>query len=198
MQTFLPYSDFLESADTIDYKAHSRLWKQVLEAKQLLVILQKMEERSINNTNEKIGYENHPAIKMWLGYNELLTHYINSFIKVYNVKANKDLKLLPVTINNIDEVEKPWWFGNKYFHDSHKARLLSKNLDYYSDYFNKDKYSKFNNGEYFWCYSNVPNVFNVIITDKPRMLKYKEWFNMNPMTIKYIENKSGCKIIIKK
>lgn len=120
MQTFLPYSDFLESANVLDFNKYSRLWKQISEAKQLITILKKIKERAENNTTEKIGYEYHPAIKMWTGNEELLTHYINDFIQVYNLKKHKDLELLPTSIR-FDDIQKPWWFGNKYLHDSHKG-----------------------------------------------------------------------------
>jgi ribosomal protein S19 len=120
MQTFLPYSDFLESANVLDFNKYSRLWKQILEAKQLLTILRKIKERAENDTTEKIGYEYHPAIKMWSGQEELLTHYINNFIQVYNLKKDKELELLPISIS-FDDIQKPWWFENKYLHDSHKA-----------------------------------------------------------------------------
>jgi len=54
MQTFLPYTDFIQSAKCLDYR---RLGKQRLEAKTILNIL-------LNETT-KAGWRNHPAVLMW-------------------------------------------------------------------------------------------------------------------------------------
>ena len=55
MQTFLPYDDFVLSLDCLDYR---RLGKQRVEAMQLLNAMKR----------EKGGWINHPATKMWRGY----------------------------------------------------------------------------------------------------------------------------------
>ena len=62
MQTFLPYPDFLASARALDQK---RLGKQRVEAIQVLRGL----------TRPGYGWRNHPAVKMWAGYEEALTRY---------------------------------------------------------------------------------------------------------------------------
>lgn len=56
MQTFLPYNSFPQSAYCLDSQ---RLWKQCVEVKQLLL-------------NQ---YPNHPASKMWRGYESALALY---------------------------------------------------------------------------------------------------------------------------
>ena len=62
MQTFLPYDDFVLSLDCLDYR---RLGKQRVEAMQLLNAMKR----------EKGGWINHPATKMWRGYEKALTEY---------------------------------------------------------------------------------------------------------------------------
>ena len=66
MQTFLPYSDFERSAKTLDYK---RLGKQRVEAYQILQAL----------SDPNYGWQNHPAVKMWRGYEEALVAYYAAF-----------------------------------------------------------------------------------------------------------------------
>ena len=69
MQTFLPYSSFIRSARTLDYK---RLGKQRVEAKQILNALDP-------DYNGK-GWVTHPATQMWAGYEDALKLYANEMI----------------------------------------------------------------------------------------------------------------------
>ncbi len=62
MQTFLPHPDFEQSARSLDQK---RLGKQRVECIQVVRGL----------TWEKYGWKNHPAVKMWRGYEEALGRY---------------------------------------------------------------------------------------------------------------------------
>lgn len=62
MQTFLPYSDFKQSAQCLDNK---RLGKQRVEALQILKAI----------TDPSYGWQNHPAVKMWRGYEHALSKY---------------------------------------------------------------------------------------------------------------------------
>ena len=66
MQTFLPFPDFQKSLECLDNK---RLNKQKVENLQILNIL-------LNRTTGK-GWRNHPATKMWRGYENALKHYQN-------------------------------------------------------------------------------------------------------------------------
>ena len=69
MQTFLPYADFSKTAKCLDYK---RLGKQRVEAKQILNIL-------LDRTETK-GWRNHPAVLMWVGYENALKIYYNMIL----------------------------------------------------------------------------------------------------------------------
>ena len=62
MQTFLPYKSFSESARCLDDK---RLGKQRLEVLQILNTL----------TGKSTGWINHPATRMWRGYELTLCSY---------------------------------------------------------------------------------------------------------------------------
>lgn len=163
MQTFLPYEDFYECAKSLDKK---RCWKQVVEAKQILNVLL--------SDSEKIGWKNHPAVKMWAGYTDDLICYYNIFlnycIKVHKINVVK-LKYIQTNYqtileinnkiigNNLIEIEKPWWLGNEKFHRSHRSRLIEKKPEFYEPLFPNDK--GFNNGKYFWP-DNTTKSFRII------------------------------------
>ena len=69
MQTFLPYKSFDKSFKVLDYR---RLGKQRVEAMQILNVL-------LGRTKTK-GWVNHPATKMWKGYENALKQYLNKCI----------------------------------------------------------------------------------------------------------------------
>ena len=68
MQTFLPFMDIEKSAKCLDTK---RLGKQRVEALQIFECLMVKETR----------WKNHPAVKMWKGYEGfLLYEYLNKIL----------------------------------------------------------------------------------------------------------------------
>jgi hypothetical protein len=69
MQTFLPYPDLKKSFEVLDYR---RLGKQRVEAMQILNILL--------SDKKSGGWVNHPAVKMWRGYEDALCVYMNMCI----------------------------------------------------------------------------------------------------------------------
>lgn len=147
MQTFAPFAEFKKSAYVLDKK---RVWKQVVECKQLLCSL-----RADNlpydwidtNSYKKQSYKNHPARLMWIGYEEALKQYFNDFLEVSKCihKINTTMKPLYVDVNKI---ELPWWLGNEDFHRAMRSRLIEKNPEFYLPLFPDDK--GFNEGKYFW------------------------------------------------
>jgi len=62
LNTFLPYPDFIKSAQCLDYK---RLGKQRVEAWQIYLAL----------TKENYGWQNHPIVKQWRRYINYLRLY---------------------------------------------------------------------------------------------------------------------------
>ena len=117
MQTFLPYSDFELSAQLLDKQ---RCWKQVVEAHQLLNVLL--------SRNDKKGWVNHPASRMWYGYEPALQSYYNTFydfsVSYHGVKPNKLSR---------EEISSPTvlppWLGYPSFHHAHQCNLMRKALD---------------------------------------------------------------------
>lgn len=128
MQTFLPFSDFARSAKCLDMK---RLGKQRVEAYQLL----------------KGSWPNHPASKMWRGYEYALAEYGIAICLEWIGRGYKDTCLQKI----LDEQRRftntgmPVWFGRGDFHRSHRSNLLRKNPEHYSQYFSEP-----NDLEYVW------------------------------------------------
>lgn len=115
MQTFLPHSDFVTSAQVLDYR---RLGKQRVEAYQIL--------RTLNGQSN--GWKNHPATKMWEGYETALGLYLAVMVEEW---VNRGYK------NNIEysswlsgELVYPKWLGDERLHSSHRAALLFKSSHY--------------------------------------------------------------------
>ena len=145
MQTFLPYEDFKQSLDCLDYR---RLGKQRVECLQML--------RTYIPGDTKKGWSNHPVTKMWSATPKALAYYGLLDCDCWISRGYKDTtkqKILdaimdivgPVTqeelsdeyanaIFNGDSDFLPIWFGNKAYHDSHKSNLLRKNHEFYSQY----------------------------------------------------------------
>lgn len=118
MQTFLPYESFEKSAECLDYK---RLGKQRVEAFQILNALAGLYK----------GWVNHPATKMWRGYENALCLYHNVMIDEWVKRGYKNsMQHKPVSPG----VEMPWWLGDESIHSSHRSRLLTKDLEYYSQF----------------------------------------------------------------
>jgi hypothetical protein len=134
MQTFLPFSDFKKSFKVLDYK---RLGKQRVEALQLLNILSGV---SIGK-----GWTSHPALKMWVGYEEALKYYANLCIAEW---INRGYKNTIVLYSYNENFEMPWYIGDENFHRAMRARLIAKDEAFYLPKFPDDK--DFNDGKYFW------------------------------------------------
>jgi len=118
MQTFLPYPDFVKSAQSLDYR---RLGKQRVEALQVL--------RTI--TGQSTSWENHPTIKMWKGYENALAIYGLEVCIEWISRGYVD-HLSENFINFINgKIILPPWLGNEDFHRSHRANLVAKNPDFY-------------------------------------------------------------------
>lgn len=116
MQTFLPYSDFKQSARCLDYR---RLGKQRVECKQILRALRR-----------KTGRYSHPAVKMWEGYESALRFYMRECIREWRRRGYRN----SMTIIVPGAIKLPHWFGDERFHASHRSNLLRKDLKYYSQF----------------------------------------------------------------
>jgi hypothetical protein len=117
MQTFLPYKSYFLSAKCLDWR---RLGKQRVEAYQILNVL-------LARTG-KDGWKNHPAVKMWRGYESSLALYFNTIVEEWIFRGyNNNMKFEPVEFEIID----PPWLGDERLHSSHRANLLRKDFTYY-------------------------------------------------------------------
>ena len=118
MQTFLPYPDFAKSASVLDYR---RLGKQRVEAFQILKTLE---------TGRK-GWANHPAVKMWYGYNRALGLYMNAMIQEWIKRGYKNTMWFAEVLV---KPPMPPWLGNEHLHASHRSNLLRKDPDWYAQF----------------------------------------------------------------
>lgn len=132
MQTFLPHWDFERSARDLDTK---RLGKQRVECIQVVRAL----------TWEKYGWRNHPAVRMWRGYEEALGRYSITVCDVWLERGfgdtcaatiGSDLAAAGVTsFRTQPELAEagalPPWLGDEGFHLSHRSALVRKDPDHY-------------------------------------------------------------------
>lgn len=118
MQTFLPYPDFVESAKCLDTK---RLGNQRVEA---LILLRALLEGN--------RWSNHPAARMWSGYEGQLKAYAVAICEEWISRGYRDtvLQKLP----NLELSSPPPWLGDDRLHTSHKSNLLRKDFLWYGQY----------------------------------------------------------------
>lgn len=122
MQTFLPISDFRLSAEALDYR---RLGKQRVEVLQIL-----------NTLYEGSRWENHPAVRMWRGYEPILILYGVTICEVWKERGYKDtcygkIRAHYSNFDYSDPFETPFWYGDERFHLSHKSNLIRKFPEHY-------------------------------------------------------------------
>lgn len=120
MQSFLPYESFSQSAKVLDMR---RLGNQRVEVLQMMRAL----------TGESKGWRNHPATKMWDGYEGALAAYGIAICDEWISRGYRDTcrdKLLRYP----DIGTLPPWLGDERFHSSHRAALLYKKPDWYSQF----------------------------------------------------------------
>lgn len=122
VQTFLPYSNFLDSAYVLD---RQRLGKQRVEAKQILLAL--------DGTSK--GWVNHPAVKMWRGYEGALAFYGAVVCAMWAERGYVD-NLLPFFGERMtNDFVVPPWLGDEDFHRSHQSNLVRKDPAHYGPLF---------------------------------------------------------------
>jgi len=164
MNTFLPYADFIKSAQCLDYR---RLGKQRVEAWQIYQTLQKGQYKSCQcGCNEvfnghcvgcyskvkKTAWYNHPIVKMWKGYELALLDYGMTICEEWIKRGYTDnlwkkfhQEFLEWNGKNL-RIFYPKWFGNRKFHSSMRSNLLRKDEKHYSKFSWKEK----NNLPYYW------------------------------------------------
>ena len=124
MQTFLPYESFEKSAQTLDWR---RLGKQRVEGMQ---IINAITGKTRKDGKPYKGWINHPCSVMWKDYVPALKHYTNVIIQEWiNRGYNNNMEFY-----DTGKIIMPDWIGNEKFHSSHRANLLRKDFDYYSQF----------------------------------------------------------------
>ena len=134
MQTFLPAYTYAECARILDYR---RLGKQRVECKQILLAL----------TSESYGWKNHPATKMWEGYELGLIYYMDCMCQEWKNRGYSDftrfwLKEFHTKFLQTEQGKKskfmPWWRKDSALLDSiirsHRSNLLRKDPGFYGKF----------------------------------------------------------------
>jgi len=125
MQTFLPYADFVRSAQALDYR---RLGKQRVEGMQIL--------NALSPDYKHKGWVNHPATQMWKGYEQALRVYVNVMIDEWKSRGYKNtMEFYDV---NYSQLRIPTWLHQPELHKSHRVNLLRKDYDFYARLFVDD------------------------------------------------------------
>lgn len=136
VQTFLPYADFARSARALDPK---RLGKQRVEALQVV--------RALTRTG--YGWQHHPAVLMWKGFEEALGRYGLTCCEVWVERGygdtcaatiGEDLRTAGVAaVRSEAELAAagalPPWLGDEALHRSHRSALLRKDPAHYGPLF---------------------------------------------------------------
>lgn len=125
MQTFIPFgSDFDSNAKILD---RQRLGKQRVECLQIL--------RTISGIN--LGWKNHPAVRMWEGYDLALASYGIAICNEWTSRGYKDTCAAKITDIVIDEftisdgVVMPPWIDDLEILISHRSNLIRKKPGWY-------------------------------------------------------------------
>lgn len=126
MQTFIPYKSFTQSARALDWR---RLGKQRVEAKQILQCLE---------SGRTTGWRNHPAVRMWQGYENTLARYGLAMCNEWKRRGYKD-SLTEFFLDRYDYVEDSTIdvpeFVTHDFMLSHQSNLLRKYPEFYRPIF---------------------------------------------------------------
>lgn len=154
MQTFLPYASFRRSAEVLD---RARLGKQRVETMQIMGAL--VGARFNTDTGQAeytdsraVGWVNHPAVRMWRGYEHALYAYQDAVCWEWKSRGYSDTCLdktrkicvLVFGLGWLDacafsEQPEPIWLGDERLHRSHRSQLLSKSPEWYSRKFLQDE-----------------------------------------------------------
>jgi hypothetical protein len=136
VQTFLPYAGFEDALRVLDPK---RLGKQRVECIQVVRAL----------TWPAYGWRNHPAVRMWRGYEEALGRYSFTCCEIWTEQGyadtcaatiGQDLRAAGVdSVRTQDELAGagalPPWLGLEELHLSHRSALVRKDPAYYGPRF---------------------------------------------------------------
>jgi len=118
MQTFLTLPSFTVSASCLD---RQRLGKLRVEVLQLLQAL----------SGQKSGWSNHPAAKMWRGFEPALAAYGLAICNAWTARGYRDTCYEKIRPFFSEQITYPFWFGDEAFHAAHRSNLLRKAPEHY-------------------------------------------------------------------
>jgi hypothetical protein len=125
MQTFLPLPSFKESAQALD---RQRLQKQLVETLQIMKAV----------TDPTYGWQHHPAVNQWRGYEAALLMYQKACCDEFRRRGYttdlddktqrvfEEFVLAGVSRHDIPSLFEPWYIGVPKYHESHRSNLLRK------------------------------------------------------------------------
>lgn len=73
----------------------------------------------------KLGWCYHPAVKMWLGFEDALKAYIQAHIQEFIARGYKN----NLIIDPPENIRRPSWTFDPELHQNHRAALLKKEID---------------------------------------------------------------------
>lgn len=133
MQVFLPEANFAKCAKVLDTK---RLVKQLLEGRQIMNVL-------AGESTTK-GWHNHPAVKMFTGYEKTLYQYLKAIrdeMQSRNYKWENNWSVIQDLYDrhfaDDPQAAPHWMVDNEEFArvlTTHRGRLWEKNPEHYAQY----------------------------------------------------------------
>lgn len=130
MQTFLPYSSFQKTAESLDYR---RLGKQRVETKQILQCLL---------GDGSIGWGHHPVVKAWAGFEEALAVYGLYICSEWKLRGYRDslygwfqASRLIIKDGGHHMTEMPPWTRNPAVNQAYRQVLTWKEPEHYEEIF---------------------------------------------------------------
>ena len=138
MQTFYPVTtSYPDIAKVLDNK---RLNKQALEGWQIMMTNLKLDPQG--NHREPKGWYNHPAAKMWRGYERGLYAYVYIMVAEWKKRgfnstiADKAYATLQraAELGRLSLGEFPPWLNDEAMASSHRTALLVKDYEWYSQF----------------------------------------------------------------
>jgi len=83
------------------------------------------------------GWSNHPAAKMWRGYEDRLAGYGSAVCSEWTSRGYKDTcldKILSFDVSASAYQGNPPWLGDPAFHSAHRSNLLRKDAVHYGQF----------------------------------------------------------------
>ncbi|RDJ34997.1 MAG: hypothetical protein DWQ19_09185 [Crenarchaeota archaeon] len=85
-------------------------------------------------TGKSDAWGKHPIIAMWQGHARALSEYGIAICNEWISRGYKDSRLPIIKTFRKGKLVYPSWIGNEDFHAAHRAALLYKNFEWYSQF----------------------------------------------------------------